>query len=120
MTQAQQATTVAPRRPNHRRSRRQPSKGGTRVRVFGNAMRIGTNIGVQVLDVSETGARLILTRDLPRDQLFEIEFQSVGSRFVRMQAFPVWSVATADGKFVVGATFQKPLSYLDLQTLAKV
>jgi hypothetical protein len=120
MTPAEPAATPTPQRKNQRRSRRQPPKGGTRVRAYGNLLGIGANLGVKLLDLSETGVRLVLKSDLPPGQQFVVELESIGSRAVRMPCIVVWSVEAADGGFVVGAAFQKTLSYLDLHTLAKV
>lgn len=114
------ATTPTPARPNQRRSRRQSPKGSTRVRAFRNALGVGPNIGTSVLDVSETGVRLTLKENLAPGTEFEVNLETVGgSRSVKAIAVIVWSVPAADGRFVVGASFQKAISYSDLQSLAR-
>ena len=119
MTEATTTMKPVPRK-NLRRARRQTPKRGTRVRVYANALGLGANIGVKVLDVSETGVRLLLKQALLPGSEFELDLESVGTRAVKLHADVVWCVESADGHFVIGASFQKPLSYLDLQIMAKV
>jgi hypothetical protein len=108
-------------RSNKRRSRRQSPKGSTRVRAYRNALGLGPNISAGVLDVSETGVRLLLKETLPIGQEFEVILESVaGSGFVKVIAKVIWVVKTADGQFCTGSEFTKSLSYANLQKLARV
>jgi hypothetical protein len=121
MTQlATPATTTQLPKNDSRRSRRRAPKGSTRALVYPNAMGLGGNIGVRVLDVSETGARLLVKSALAPRQQFTIELEAPGARSLRLLATAVWCLEAADGNFVVGAEFQKLLCYLDLLRLAKV
>lgn len=118
MTQPQTGTGKP--RANLRGSRRQKPKGSTRAVAFQNWLGLGTNIAVSVLDVSESGLRLILKQELPLGHEFEVNLTSVGSKSVKALALVVWCVPAADGTFVVGAKFQKAISYGDLHVLAKM
>jgi hypothetical protein len=118
MTQPQAGSSSSPR-SNRRSSRRQPPKNSTRVRATRNALGLGPNIAVGILDLSETGVRLMLKEDLRCGQEFEVTLQSVGNRQVKVVAQVIWSVATADGCFCVGARFQKPIRYGDLHELSR-
>src|SRR5689334_14499338 len=110
-----------PTRTNQRRSRRKPPKGSTRVRAYRNALGLGPNIGVGVLDVSETGVRLVLKEALPVHQEFEIHLETVaGSKSVKVLAKVVWTVEMADGNHCVGAQLAKQLNYADFQGFARV
>ena len=60
-----------------------------------------------VLDVSETGARLLLDKRLADGAEFEVNFEGPGSKPVKVLANVVWTVETADGRFVTGVHFQK-------------
>jgi hypothetical protein len=117
VTTAQEGST--PIRKNKRASRRQPAKGSTRAVAYGNALGLGRNIASAVLDVSETGARLLLTKRLADGAEFEVNFEGPGSRPVKMLALVVWSVEAADGRFVTGIRFEKALNYAAFQALSR-
>lgn len=107
-------------RRNQRRFRRQSAKGSTKATAYRNSLGLGPNIASSVLDVSEWGARLLMKEDLAANTEFEVNFESHAlSKPVRMIATVVWSVPAADGRFVVGARFQKPFDYAALQSLTK-
>jgi PilZ domain len=108
-----------PPRQNLRRCRRQAAKGSTRVKAYSNAHGLGHNVAAAVLDVSEAGARLLLTVKLAEGAEFELNFESAGSRPIKLLAIVVWSMESADGRFVTGVRFQKALSYADLQALSR-
>ena len=55
-------------RPDHRLCRRRPARGRVRVVCQKGAMGLGVNLAVALLDVSESGARLILSGPLQRGQ----------------------------------------------------
>jgi len=80
---------------------------------------LGSNVAVSLLDLSETGVRLLLKENLRIGQEFELTLESAASRPVRAVAQVVWSIATAEGQFCVGARFQKALSYAALQALSR-
>ncbi len=117
MTQPPQ--TSKPSTREKRASRRHSPKGTTRAKVTRSALGLGPNIALDVLDLSETGVRLLLKEDLKRGQEFEVVLESAACRPVKTVAEVIWSLATADGKFCVGARFVKLLSYRDLQALSR-
>jgi hypothetical protein len=106
-------------RPDQRRSRRKSPKGSTRVRCYKGPMGLGPNLGVAVLDVSETGVRLVVKADLPPGQEIEVNFDNVAARPIKMLAEVIWSMPTTNGNFCVGASFHKPIGYGDLLALAR-
>jgi hypothetical protein len=108
-----------PPRPNRRRSRRQPPKTGTRVRAYRNAFGLGPNIALSILDLAETGARLLLSEEIKPGADFELGFESASARPVKLQAQIVWSVPSDDGRFLVGVRFHKALSYAELHALSR-
>lgn len=118
MTDTETKADATPRR-NSRRHRRQPPKQSTKVRAFRNALGLGPNIASEVLDLSESGVRLLLTENLRAGTEFEVSLESAAHKPVRVLAQIVWSVATAQGLFVVGASFQKALPYATLQALSR-
>jgi CheY-like chemotaxis protein len=113
------ARGAPPPNANRRASLRRPPKGGTRLRAHGVAAGAGANIAAAVLDVSRTGARLLLTRDLAPGQEFEVDLEGPGAPPVVRLARAVWSAQAEGGRFVVGAAFGSPLSPDDLYALAQ-
>jgi hypothetical protein len=91
-----------------------------KLRAFRSALGLGANIGVSVLDISETGARLVLKEALPVGHTFEITLEPASCKPLKTPATVVWCVPAADGTFCVGARFQKNISYSDLTLLSRL
>jgi hypothetical protein len=108
-----------PPKTNLRRSRRQAPKTSTRVRCYKGPLGLGKNLAVTILDVSETGIRLVLESDLPKGQEVEVALVSSATRTFKALAEVIWSVPTTGGHFCVGVSFQKPIPYGDLLALAR-
>lgn len=106
-------------RPNKRLSRRLGVKRSTRAQAFRNALGLGPNIALTVLDVSESGVRLQLKEELPVGREFELNLESPGGKPFKVEARVMWVVAAADGTFVVGARFAKLLPYAELTSLSR-
>lgn len=78
-------------------------------------MGLGRNIGHALIDVSETGARLIVTAELAPNQEVALAFQGAGYvRALKTLGDVMWCVPIADGQWQVGVRFQKKLQYGDL------
>src|SRR5205807_2220972 len=91
------------------------AKSGTQVTCQKGAWGLGANLAVSVLDVSETGLRLLLNSSLDRGQELTLTLLVPGkSRPFKVLARTIWSVETADGNHCVGATFEQRLTYADL------
>src|SRR4051812_35010795 len=105
-----QAQQRAASRPNKRRSRRQQPRSSTKVRAYRNSMGLGPNIGLALLDVSETGVRLLLKEQLKKGQEFEIQLESA-SRSIKLIGEVIWTIQTAEGQFCTGAHLQKCIPY---------
>jgi hypothetical protein len=113
-------SATTPSTSNRRNSHRQTARGSTRVRAYRNAMGLGPNIAVSVLDLSESGVRLLLKEDLPAGREIEVRIESTTASGPKVVvARVIWSVATADGAFCVGARFDKPLAHRDLLALVR-
>jgi hypothetical protein len=79
---------------------------------------LGMNVARALLDVSQTGARLLVTQELTAGREVEVGLLGAGqTRRTIRAAHVVWCVATAEGGFCVGLRFQKPLAEADLQLL---
>ena len=106
---------------NRRVSPRRSPKGATRVSCRRGCLGLGPNIAVTLLDVSETGARLIVKGALIPGQ--EIELGLLAPGCVREYSVPgevVWSVETASGAHCIGVQFEKRLSYSAVQDVGRL
>jgi hypothetical protein len=119
MATVQKASSSHVSRPNLRRSRRQSPKSTTKVRAYRNALALGPHIAVGMLDVSETGIRLILKEPLAEKTEFALEFEPIGCRAIKALARVVWLLPLADGNYCIGANFSKCIAYCDLAALAR-
>lgn len=106
---------------NRRASRRRPPKGTTKVRCFRGPLGLGANLAFAALDVSETGASLLVTEALDRGQELEVVLESIVQRRpICKKAVAVWCVPTADGRWCLGVKFHSPLRYAELNDLARL
>jgi hypothetical protein len=75
-------------------------------------------MALTLLDVSETGARLLIQDSLAPGQEVEITFESIAlHRPVKRTGTVVWCVAAQDGTYGVGVRFEKFLGFSDWQAL---
>jgi hypothetical protein len=110
-------TTASNRRAFRRRSPKRTTKVSCRLEAAGT----GVNVAVSLLDISESGIRLILRAPLTPGQQVEISLEGPWqSRRPRIVAEAVWSLPTSDGNHCVGCRFPKRLPFADVQTLAYV
>jgi hypothetical protein len=73
-----------------------------------------------LLDISETGARLVLSEGLAKGEEVSVTLEAPASgRRVQRAANVIWSVPTADSSACAGLHFHKPLRFADLDHLAK-
>lgn len=113
------APPPTPSKPNKRRSRRQTAKGSTRARAYRNGWGLGPNIAISVLDISETGVRLLMKEELPVGHEFEVNLEGPGSHPVKMLANVAWCIRAEDGNYCLGASFQKSMPYAALMALGR-
>ena len=110
----------APKKPNKRLSRRSGAKSTARVRVYRTPLGLGPNIASSLLDLSETGLRVVLKEAAVVGQEVEVNLESAATgRTLKSSATVMWVVPAADSAFVVGLRLQKSLSYADLMALSK-
>ena len=109
---------IATTKPNKRRSRRSASKTSTCLRIYRTAMGLGPNIASSLLDLSETGLRVVLKEAVTVGQEVEVNLERVTGQTSKSSANVVWVIPATDGTFVVGLRLQKTLEYSDLQVLS--
>ncbi len=91
---------------DRRRSRRQRPKESTEVACRPEAMLVGANLALSVLDLSADGIRMIVKAQLEKGQKIEVDLEGIGyCQPLKLSAEVVWSRPTADGNWCVGAKF---------------
>jgi PilZ domain len=77
-------------------------------------MGMGNNVALSILDLSETGIRMIMNESFEKDHEVEVNLQSnTSQRTVKHQGTVVWSVPASDGTYCIGVVFRRPLAYAD-------
>ncbi len=106
------------RNENRRNSpRRQPKRSSRALCVTGK-FGFGPNVAVSLLDVSESGIRLVLKTALPRGHDVEVGLEAIGDhKPTRINGEVIWCVPMSDGNFCLGIRFDKPLKWTVLTTL---
>lgn len=104
--------------PNRRSSIRRPPRGKARVTCLKGSLGLGRNLAKSLLDISETGARLILTAALARGDEVEVTLSSPNlPRPIRLLGNVIRSIPDGEGHFAVGVRFQKSVNYAELSRL---
>src|ERR1700683_2741064 len=102
--------------PNRRRSRRGTVRASVRIECRKGTTGLTLNLATGVLDISETGIRLILNEQLDLHQETEILLSAAGvMKTIRRIASVVWTAELADGQRCAGLAFDKPLPFADVQ-----
>jgi hypothetical protein len=79
---------------------------------------LGPNLSGGVLDISDSGVRLIVKQALTILDEVEILISGYGvQKAIKRLGNVRWQVTAADGSFCIGVEFQKRLVYRDWQNL---
>jgi hypothetical protein len=106
-----------PRPPNRRAALRKKPKGA-RCRCRQGALGLGPDLALALLDLSQTGARLLVKSALPLKQPVELELYGVAyPKTVRIEALVVHCAPTQEGAYHVGVRFERYLPYPELVRL---
>jgi PilZ domain len=106
---------------NRRRCRRQKPKGSTKILTLKGSLGLGRTVALSILDLSETGVRLIVKENLEKNQEVEVNLESPTCRRpIKTLGNVVWSVAVTDGTHCVGVVFRRPLPYADFSQFTVV
>lgn len=104
--------------PNRRRSIRRKPRHSTKVEIRKGTLGLGPNLAVSVLDISETGARVLVKSELLKGEEVELLFQGIGHRKpCKAIGEVMWCVETPEKNFCIGILFRKNLPYAELQQL---
>ena len=105
---------------NRRGSRRRPPKGSTKIRCYRGPMGLGANVAVSALDVSESGAALVVKAAFKPGEQLEVYLEGlIHRRPIKKMGAVVWCVPASDGNYVVGVHFQGVLHYADLNDITR-
>jgi hypothetical protein len=105
---------------NRRAGRRLPPRARVKVTCRKGSLDLGPNLAVTLLDISQSGARLVVRGELAvRQEVFLTLEGAASGRQARRLAEVVWCVPVADGASCVGLRLQKPLPYADLDHFAR-
>jgi hypothetical protein len=89
-----------------RRVQRQRPKASTEVACRRETVLVDSNLALSVLDISADGIRLTVKSPLEKGQKIEVDLEGIGyCRSIKLSAEVVWSLATADGNWCIGAKF---------------
>jgi hypothetical protein len=103
---------------NRRRDRRAKPRPSVKAICRIGALDLGENIGMAVLDLSETGIRLIVSRALHANQEVCITLTSATNiRPVQCPATVAWCVEATRQTWVAGVHFDKRMPYIEWQRL---
>jgi len=93
-------------------------QGHVRIECRVGAMGLGPNIAAELLDISQTGASLVLTSNVGVGAEVEIVLHgSVYAKPIRVMAEVVRPLTTVDGRPAVSVRFAKALTYHTWQLL---
>src|SRR5436309_1737335 len=111
--------SVSGSKANRRKSPRRRPRTSVKIECRKGSYGLGPNLGAAVLDVSDTGARLIVLEGFNLAAEVELQIMSYGiNKPIKRLAVIRWQVTLADGRFCIGAEFLKRLDYRDWQNLA--
>ncbi len=105
---------------NRRLTLRRRAKVNVKVTCRNGGLDLGVNIGVAVLDVSESGVRLLLREAVALGQEVSVSLEAPQHRrpILRL-ANVVWALP-AEGGYCAGVNFQKWLPYKDIFLLTNL
>lgn len=114
-------TQTAAQQKQRRIAPRRKPRPSTRITCRKGNLGLGPNYAATLLDVSESGMRLVVNTEFKAQQ--EVQVSLLGPACMRevvRNGIVVWSLPTADGAYCVGIAFEKRLDYTALQDFTKL
>jgi PilZ domain len=106
-------------RPERRLDRRRRPKSWTKAICRKGSLDLGLRINLGILDLAETGVRILASERLENDQEVTITLGTpTHIHPVRVLGRVVWCVETLDKTFCVGIRFNKRLPYPEMTKLS--
>jgi hypothetical protein len=101
---------------NRRAFLRRTPKRKARICCYKGALDLGANLALSLLDMSESGVRLLLKSALEPGQEVNLSFETISHRRP-VKSKIIWCVAAQDGSFCVGIRLDKYLPYQEISRL---
>jgi hypothetical protein len=103
---------------NRRRATRKAPRGKIEVACHKSAIELGPGLALELLDLSEVGMRLTLRSALSRGQEVLVTLEGPPqTRAMKLSGTVAWCLVGAEGNYVAGIQFYKPLLHSDLTRL---
>jgi hypothetical protein len=103
---------------NRRIFARRASKRKSKIHCYKGALDLGANLALTLLDISESGVRLLIKSALDPGQEVTLGFEGIThQRPVKANGTIIWCVAAQDGSFCVGVKLDKYLPYQEISRL---
>ena len=104
---------------NRRRSLRRKARTTVKIECRKGSYGLGANVAKHVLDVSDSGIRLIVSQEFNLLTEVEIIISGYGMKSpIKRLATVRWQLKLENGLFCTGVEFQKHISYRDWQNVA--
>ena len=104
---------------NRRRSMRRKARTSVKVQCRKGAYGLGPNIAGSILDLADSGVRLIVTAPLNISGDVEVLITGYGLRqTIKRLGYVRWQLKLENGDFCTGIEFQKRIDYRDWQNLS--
>jgi PilZ domain len=104
---------------NRRRSMRRRPRTSVKVQCRKGSHGLGLNIGASVLDLADSGVRLITTQSIEAGSEVEVIITGYGLRHsIKRAGYVRWQLKLEDGNYCTGIEFQKRIDYREWQNLA--
>ena len=105
-------TQSTAQRANRRINFRRKAKGSIKASCRKGSLDLGPNFAIGLLDLSETGIRMVLREPLAMNQEVSVGLEGPHHRQpLKRGGRVMWCVETAEKTFVVGVQFEKRLPY---------
>jgi hypothetical protein len=106
-------------RLERRVSRRRSPKGWTKAVCRKGSFDLGTKINLGILDLAETGVRILTSERLETNQEVSITLGTPAHlRPIRVLGHVVWCIETLENTYCVGIRFKKRLPYPEVNKLS--
>ncbi len=98
---------------------RRTAKRSTHVSCYRGAMGLGKNVARAILDLSETGVRLLVDHSLTAGEEVEVNLEGIAHRKpVRLRAEVIWCLPMQEeGIYCAGISFRRPLQFRAMQEM---
>lgn len=110
---------VEAKQKNRRRSPRRKPRTSVKVQCRKGTHGLGPNVAVSLLDISDSGIRVVLKQELTNRDEVEIMIVAHGVLgTIKRHGYVRWQLKLENGLFCAGIEFQKSIKYRDWQVIS--